>query len=105
VDGHAEDCVVWWRWVVIGCILSFGWMSLATIGALVLPIGLLAAWLSRAEFVSPGGLGVISGFGLPVLWYASKAPSHRAAGWYAAGASFVVVGALAFAAWRHLRAR
>jgi hypothetical protein len=102
---HGDTCTAYWSWVVVGALVGFGWMSLFSIGVLVLLAAVIAAAVFRVRLGSRAAFGAISGVGLAVMLVGALGPAHRAAPWYLAGACLVLGGALAFAAANRLLAR
>jgi hypothetical protein len=102
---HAATCVSFWRWALVGVALGLAWATLGPIGLLLMLALLIGATAFRPRVVTPAVFGVLTGFGVPLLWIGAGVPAQRAPAWYAVGAGLAVVGAVAFAAGRRPRSR
>jgi hypothetical protein len=62
---------VYLAWVAVGAGLSFGVLSILSIGVFVLAVTIVAAFfLGRRSDAEAGVAGLVSGFGLPLLYVA-----------------------------------
>jgi len=62
---------VYLAWVAVGAGLSFGVLSILSIGVFVLAVTIVATFLLRRRSEAGAGMaGLVSGFGLPLLYVA-----------------------------------
>ena len=90
---HLVGCAWFWVWALVGFGLALGAVSLG--GLLLLPLGLVALWMSSSETVRRSAFGLLTGAGglcLPVASLQQGGDNLDARPWLGIGLLLALTG-------------